>query len=87
MFCTCLQKELLNSLKPFYKKFSKKQKIIRDLIDGGFNLNIPDHDKGGKVYSFLNLLYENGVIPAITSLKEFPEKRLQQSITSLQIIL
>ena len=30
-----------------------------------FNPNILDHDKCSKVHNFLNLLYENGMIPAI----------------------
>ena len=34
-------------------------------IAGDFNLNILDHDKCSKVHNFLNLLYENGIIPAI----------------------
>ena len=39
-------------MKPFY-------------IAGDLNLNILDHNKCSKVYNFLKLLYENGMIPTI----------------------
>ena len=45
-------KKTKNNLKPFH-------------IAGDFSFNILDHDKCSKVHHFLNLLYENGVIPTI----------------------
>ena len=45
-------KKTKNNLEPFH-------------IAGDFNLNIPYHDKCSKVDSFLNLLYENDMIPII----------------------
>ena len=34
-------------------------------IAGVFNLNLPDHDTNKKVKNFLNLVYQNGMIPII----------------------
>ena len=48
-----ISKKTKNNLKPFH-------------IAGDFNLNILDHDKCSKVHNFLNLLYENGIIPNIS---------------------
>ena len=34
-------------------------------IAGGFNLNVPDHDKNRKVQDFLNLTFYNGLMSTI----------------------
>ena len=52
----------------FFKDILKKtkQNLKPFHIAGDFNLNILDHDKCSKVHNFLNLLYENGIIPNIS---------------------
>ena len=52
IFSNEIKKKKKYSLKPFY-------------IAGDLNLNILDHNKCSKVYNFLKLLYENGMIPTI----------------------
>ena len=67
-------------LKEILKKTKKNLKPFHTA--GDFNLNILDHDKSRKVHNFLNLLYQNGMMPTIS---KPTEKRLQQLITFLQI--
>ena len=52
-------------------------------IAGDFNLNILDHDKCSKVHNFLNLLYENGIIPAINK----PTRVTRKTATAIDHIL
>ena len=63
-------KKTKNNLKPFH-------------IAGDFNLNILDHDKCSKVHNFLNLLYQNGMIPTISK----PSRVTRETATAIDHIL
>ena len=63
-------KKTKNHLKPFY-------------IPGDFNLSILDHDKCSKVRNFLNLLYENSMIPTINK----PARVTRKTTTTIDHIL
>ena len=52
-------------------------------IAGDFNLNMLDHDKCSKVQNFLNLLYENGMIPTINK----PTRITKKTATAIDHIL
>ena len=52
-----------NFLKILFNKNKNSNKNHR--IAGDFNLNLLDHDKNKKVRDFLNLIYQNGMIPTI----------------------
>ena len=43
-------------------------------IADNFNLNLLDHDKNKKVLNFLNLIYQNGMIPTINKPTRFTRK-------------
>ena len=59
-----------NNLKPFH-------------IAGDFNINILDHDKCSKVHNFLNLLYQNGMIPT----RNKPTRVTRKTATTFDHIL
>ena len=63
-------KKTKNNFKPFH-------------IAGDFNLNILDHGKCSKVHNFLNLLYENGMIPTINK----PTRVTRRTATAIDHIL
>ena len=63
-------KKTKNNLKPFH-------------IAGDFNLNILDHDKYSKCHNFLNLLYENGLMPTINK----PTRVTRKTTTAIDHIL
>ena len=52
-------------------------------IAGNSNLNILDHDKCSKVHIFLNLLYKNGMIPAMNK----PSRITRKMATEIDCIL
>ena len=52
-----------NFLKILFNKNKNSNKNYH--IAGDFNLNLLDHDKNKKVRDFLNLIYQNGMIPTI----------------------
>ena len=52
-------------------------------IAGVFNLNILDHDKCSEVHNFLNLLYENGMIPTIKK----PTRATRKTATAVDHVL
>ena len=60
-------KGLLEPLDKFLNEiFNKTKKSNKNFhISGDFNLNVLDHDNYKKVQSFLNLLYQNSMIPII----------------------
>ena len=63
-------KKTKNNLKPFHTA-------------GDFNLNILDHDKCSKVHNFLNLLYQNGMMPTISK----PSRVTRETATAIDHIL
>ena len=56
-----------NYLKTFLKNLFDKNKNSNNYccIAGDFNLNLLQHDKNKKVQNFLNLIYQNFMIPNI----------------------
>ena len=55
-----------NHLKIFKTVFSiTKNSNKVNHIAGDFNLNLLDHENSRKVQDFLNLIYQNGMIPTI----------------------
>ena len=56
-------------------------------ITGDFNLNILDHGTNKKVQNFLNLVYQNGMIPTIDKHARVRKKQQRQWITFSLIIL
>ena len=68
--------------KIFKRNFEEnKTKLFH--IAGDFNVNIINHDKCSKVHSFLNLLYENGMIPSINK----PTRVTRKIATAIDHIL
>ena len=65
-------------LKEILKKTTKPFHIA-----GDFNVNIINHDKCSKVHGFLNLLYENGMIPSINK----PTRVTRKIATAIDHIL
>ena len=61
-----------NFLKIFFNKNKNSNKNCH--IAGDFNLNLLDHDKNKKVRDFLNLIYQNGMIPTINKPTRFTKK-------------
>ena len=51
------------------KNSNKNYHIVEDV-----NLNLLDHDKNKKVQNFLNLIYQNGMIPTINKPTRFAKK-------------
>ena len=52
-------------------------------IAGDFNMNLLDYEKSKKVLEFLNLIYENSMIPIINK----PTNVTRQSATAVDRIL
>ena len=78
-------KGVIEPLERFLKEILKKTiKSLRPFdIAGDFNLNILDHDKCSKVHNFLNLLYENDMIPIINKSTRVTRK----TATAIDLIL
>ena len=57
-----------NFLTTFFSRTKSCNKNIH--IAGDFNLNLLDHNTNKKAQSFLNLIYQNSLIPTITNLQE-----------------
>ena len=56
-------------------------------IDGDFNLNVLDRDNCKKVQNFVNLLYQNNMIPIINKPTRVTKKQQQQQTISSEIVL
>ena len=52
-------------------------------IAGDFNLNLLDHENSRKVRDFLNLIYQNGIIPTINK----PTRVTRKTATAIDHIL
>ena len=78
-------KGIIEPFERFLKEILKKAKdnLKPFHIAGDFNLNILDHDKCSKVHNFLNLLYENGMIPVINE----PARVTRKTATAIDHIL
>ena len=78
-------KGVIEPFERFLKEILKKtkQNLKPFHIAGDFNLNILDYDKCSKVHNFLNLLYENGMIPTINK----PTRVTRKTATAIDHIL
>ena len=78
-------KGLLEPLNKFLNEiFNKTKKSNKNFhITGDFNLNVLDHDNCKKVQSFLNLLYQNSMIPIINK----PTRVTRKSATAIDHII
>ena len=65
-----------NFLKDVFNKTKNSNKMLH--IAGGFNMNLLDYEKCKKVQEFLNLIYENSMIPTINK----PTRVMRQSDTA-----
>ena len=64
--------------------FSKNKNFNKNYhIAGDFNLNLLDHDKNKKVGDFLNLIYQNGMIPNINK----PTRVTKKTATAVDHII
>ena len=66
-----------------FKRNFEENKTKPFHIAGDFNVNIINHDKCSKVHGFLNLLYENGMIPSINK----PTRVTRKIATAIDHIL
>ena len=66
-----------------FKRNFEENKTKPFHIAGDFNVNIINHDKCSKVHGFLNLLYENGMIPSINK----PTRVTRKITTAIDHIL
>ena len=78
-------KGLLEPLDRFLNEiFNKTKKSNKNFhISGDFNLNVLDHDNCKKVQSFLNLLYQNSMIPIINK----PTRVTRKSASAIDHII
>ena len=70
-----------NLLKDIFDKTENSNKMLH--IVGDFNMNWPDYEKCKKVHEFLNLIYENSMVPTINK----PTRVTRQSTTAIDRIL
>ena len=70
-----------NFLNKIFSKIKKSNKLFH--IAGDFNLNLLDHDTNRKMQKFLNIVYTNGMIPAINK----PTRVTQKTTTAMVHIL
>ena len=70
-----------NFLKILFNKNKNTNKNYH--IAGDFNLNLLDHDKNKKVRDFLNLIYQNGMIPTINK----PTRVTKKTATAIDHII
>ena len=70
-----------NFLKDVFNKTKNSNKMLH--IAGDFNMNLLDYEKCKKVQEFLNLIYENSMIPTINK----PTRVTRQSPTAINHIL
>ena len=70
-----------NFLKILFNKSKNSNKNYH--IAGDFYLNLLDHDKNKKVRDFLNLIYQNGMIPTINK----PTKVTKKAATAIDHII
>ena len=66
-----------------FKRNFEENKTKPFHIAGDFNVNIINHDKCSKVHGFLNLLYENGMMPSINK----PTRVTRKIATAIDHIL
>ena len=70
-----------NFLKILFNKNKNSNK--NDHIAGDFNLNLLDHDKNKKVRDFVNVIYQNGMIPTINK----PTRVIKKTATAIDHII
>ena len=68
-------------LKYSFSKTKNSNKVHH--IAGDFNLNLLDHENSRKVRDFLNLIYQNGIIPTINK----PTRVTRKTATAIDHIL
>ena len=68
--------------------FNKNKNSIKNYqFAGDFNLNLLDYDKNKKVRDFLNLIYQNGMIPTINKPTRVTKKTATAIIISFLTVL
>ena len=70
-----------NFLKDVFNKTKNSNKMLH--IAGDFNMDLLDYEKCKKVQEFLNLIYENSMIPIINK----PTRVTRQNATTIDYIL
>ena len=75
------QEQFENFLTAFFSQTISCNKYIH--IAGDFNLNLLDHNTNNKLQDFLNLIYQNSLIPATSK----PTRVAMKTVTAIDHIL